>query len=97
MKSIISNEKECFVCGIKEWSGALQRHHCISGVSNRRNSEKYGLWVWLCFEHHTGSREGVHYNRPFEVTLKKLAQIKFEEVNEGGREEFIRIFGKSWL
>jgi hypothetical protein len=97
MKSIISNEKECFVCGIKEWCGALHRHHCINGVSNRRNSEKYGLWVWLCADHHNMSNDGVHFNHPFDVTLKKLAQIRFEEVNEGGRDEFRKIFGKSYL
>ena len=97
MKSIISNEKECYICGVKEWCGALHRHHIIHGIANRKISEREGLWVYLCADHHNATREGVHFNHPFDVTLKKLAQMKWEEVNEGGREQWISIFGKSFL
>lgn len=92
MKSIIQNEKVCYVCGT---TYNLQDHHIIFGTSNRRNSEKYGLKVWLCQNHHTGSA-GVHFNRALDLHLKKLAQEHFE-TEYGDRNEFRRVFGKSYL
>lgn len=92
MDSIIQTEKECFVCGT---TYNLHSHHCIYGTSNRKQSEKYGLKVWLCQEHHTG-REGVHFNKDLDILLKKLSQAHFES-KCGTREDFRRIFGKSYL
>lgn len=59
---------------------------------------EYGCWVYLCAEHHNMSNEGVHFNKPFEIVLKKYCQEKWEDVeNNGTREEFIHTFGKSYL
>jgi hypothetical protein len=91
-KSIIQNSKECYVCGT---TYNLHDHHIIFGTSNRKNSEKYGLKVWLCLEHHTGSA-GVHQNREMDLNLKKVAQQHFE-AKIGTRNEFRSIFGKSYL
>lgn len=92
MKSIIQTEKQCFVCG-KTFN--LHDHHIIYGTSNRKQSEKYGLKVWLCYEHHTGSL-GVHFNKNLDLHLKKLAQEHFE-AKYGARNDFRSIFGKSYL
>jgi hypothetical protein len=92
MKSIIQTEKQCFVCGT---TYNLHDHHIIYGTSNRKQSEKYGLKVWLCQEHHTGSA-GVHFNRDLDLHLKKLAQEHFE-AKYGARNEFRMVFGKSYL
>lgn len=92
MKSIIQNKKECYMCGT---TLNLHEHHVIFGTSNRKNSEKYGLKVWLCQEHHTGSR-GVHFNREFDMHLKKLAQKHFE-AKFGANTSFKTVFGKSYL
>lgn len=91
-ESIIQTEQECFVCGFK---GNLQCHHIIFGNSNRKNSEKYGLKVWLCYEHHEGTH-GVHNDRELDLKIKRIAQQRFEEVH-GTREDFRKIFGKSYL
>lgn len=56
MKSIISNKKECFIC---QSQINLEEHHIFFGNANRRLSEKDGLKVWLCVEHHRGTN-GVH-------------------------------------
>ena len=93
MKSIIQSKKECYVC---ETAFNLHDHHCIYGTANRKNSEKYGLKVWLCAYHHNMSNEGVHFNKELDAHLKKLSQDKFEEIH-GTREEFRKIFGKSYL
>lgn len=92
-KSIISNEKKCFFCGA---TYNLHKHHCWHGTSNRKNSEKYGLWVYLCYYHHNGSNEGVHFNRSADLYLMQLSQIEWEK-KHGERKKFIEIFGKSVL
>ena len=91
MKSILQTEKECFVC---KTTYGLEEHHCIGGTANRKQSEKYGLKVWLCHEHHRGNT-GVHFNKELDLKIKKIAQSTFE--CEHTREEFRAIFGKSWL
>lgn len=73
----------------------LESHHVIYGNSNRKQSEKYGLKVWLCHEHHTGNT-GVHFNKPLDMYLKKLAQKHFE-ANYGDTDDFRKAFGKSYL
>lgn len=91
MKSIIQDEKKCYVCGQYH---RLENHHIIYGTANRKKSEKYGLKLWLYTEHHRGTK-GVHNNRELDLTLKRLAQTVFEETHT--REEFRNIFGKSYL
>ena len=85
------NMDNCMVCG----SPYVQIHHVIYGTANRKQSDKYGLVVPLCQEHHTG-QTGVHFNKKFDLFLKKEAQRKYEQ-KYGNREDFRRIFGKSYL
>ena len=92
MKSNIQTQKECFVCGT---TFNLHDHHIFFGTSNRKQSEKYGMKVWLCQEHHTGSR-GVHFNKDLDLYLKKLAQKRFEALY-GANTSFRQVFGKSYL
>lgn len=91
-RSIIQTEKECYVCGT---TYNLHEHHCIYGTANRKQSEKYGLKVWLCLEHHTGQR-GVHHNKDLDTQLKKLAQARFE-AEYGQNIRFRDVFGKNYI
>lgn len=92
MQSIIQDRKECYVC---RTTYGLHDHHIFYGTSNRKQSEKHGLKVWLCGLDHNMSDAGVHFNKELDTELKQLAQRKFEETHT--REEFRAIFGKSWL
>lgn len=92
-KSIINNERLCFVCGTPQ---DLHRHHIFYGMANRIISEKEGCWVYLCARHHNMTDDGVHHNYAFNITLKKYCQEKWEQKN-GGRSDFINLFGKSYL
>lgn len=92
VQSIIQKEYCCLVC---RTTHNLHKHHCFFGRANRKNSEKYGLTVYLCSRHHNGSDYGVHFNRKLDLNIKEMAQRKFEETHT--REEFREIFGKSWL
>lgn len=73
----------------------LECHHVIMGNPGRKNSEKYGLKVYLTPEHHRG-KNGPHQNRDIDLMLKRLAQRAFERIH-GSREDWMRIFGRNYL
>ena len=84
-RSIMQRTKECYLCR-KEAAAAdyygeltdkgLHRHHVIFGKGYRSLSEKHGLWVYLCYEHHEGST-GVHKNKEINVELRQQAERAF--------------------
>lgn len=90
MKSVVSNERKCWVCGRSE---PLHKHHIYYGNANRRLSEKYGCWVWLCPEHHNMSKWGVHFNKSLDLELKELCQMKLG----WSPEKMIKVFGRNYL
>ena len=92
-KSIVSNEKICFVC---DTPFNIHKHHVFEGTGRRKLSEKYGCWVYLCGYHHNMSNEGVHFNKELELRLKKQCQTTWESLF-GSREEFIKLFGRNYL
>jgi len=51
--------------------------------------------VWLCGRHHNLSNEGVHFNHDLDLSIKRMAQRKFEETYQD--LDFIKIFGKNFL
>lgn len=89
--AIIEDMEHCVVCG----SPYVQIHHIFFGTSNRKMSDKYGYVAPLCREHHTGNT-GVHFNKFLDLYLKQMAQTHFE-ANTGTRNEFRKVFGKSYL
>ena len=90
-KSIISNERECVICR-SEYN--LHKHH-IYGGSRRKNSEKYGCWIYLCAYHHNMSDHGIHFNSNLELKAKAICQHKFEAKHS--HEEFMAVFGRDYL
>ena len=73
----------------------VQEHHIIYGRGNRKLSEKYGLKVYLCYEHHEGSKEGVHFNHENADLLKQIAQRTFMKTYP--ELDFMKIFRKNNL
>ena len=92
MKSILQKDKECFVCRTTQ---NLHKHHIFFNTANRKLSERYGCWCFLCARHHNMSDEGIHFNKSLDLEVKKIAQAEFEKTHT--REEFREIFGRSWL
>ena len=91
-QSIMQNgEPRCFLCGR---TVGLERHHILGGA-NRKWSEKYGLWVYLCGESCHRGTDGAQYNRDLNQRLKRLAQIAFEARHS--HEMWMNVFGKSYL
>lgn len=93
MKSVIQSEKICYICGSHN---GLQEHHCLSGNPNRKLAEKYGLKIYLCYRCHKALHDKDNNDNNFEKQIKILGQKTFESIY-GTREDFIRIFGKSFI
>lgn len=91
-KSIMSNEKVCYICGAYQ---PLHKHHIYGGYGRRQISEEQGCWVYLCLNHHTG-RFGVHNNSELDYGLKRMCQQRWEYLH-GSRDEFRKLFGKSYV
>ena len=92
-KSIMQTDKErCYICGGR----ASEEHHVFHG-SNRKNSDIWGLTVYLCPRCHRTSNTAIHGKdgHEMDVALKKAAQKSFEILHS--HEEFMEIFGKNYL
>lgn len=92
MKSIMQTEKKCYICSSMKM---LENHHIFLS-SNRDNSEKYGLKVYLCYEHHRAPKTGVHHNKMLMDYLHKEGQKAFEKVH-GTNDDFRKIFFINYL
>lgn len=90
-KSIMQSEKRCYLCGRVNY---LERHHVMSGTANRKLSEKYGLWVWLCHDCHTGT-QGAQYDPVKNFHLRAEAQSAFESLY--GHDMWMRTFYKNYI
>ena len=91
MKSIITSCKECYICN----SPNVELHHIFFGTGNRKISDKYGLVVYLCSEHHRG-QSGVHGgNRDLDLDLKRRGQRAFER--KYSHKQFMELIKKNYL
>lgn len=72
----------------------LDEHHVFGG-SNRKNSEEYGLKVYLCNDHHIYGPDAVHNNARIRHELQRTAQREFEK--QHSHKEFMEIFGRNYL
>ena len=97
-------EKECYLCRLAaDRAGyygdlphtGLHRHHVIFGRGNRKKSEHFGLWVWLCVAHHEYGPEAVHTNARIRRQLSQVAQRAFMRVYPS--LDFLQEFGISYL
>lgn len=100
MKSIMHiKDGTCFLCSKLnknvQAKYPLQEHHVVFGTAGRRLSEKYGLKVYLCLDHHLYGPDAVHRNKSVKDYLCKEAQKRFEEIYP--TLSFIAIFGKNYL
>jgi len=72
------------------------RHEIIFGP-HRKKSIEDGLVVFLKPELHNMSKEGVHFNREFDLELKRVAQKTWQEYYNKTAEDFIKRYGRSYL
>ena len=93
-------DETCFLCIYLHFDyqrrRGLEEHH-IFGGPNRTLSEKFGLKVYLCHEHHQNSPESVHNNKDpqYNLLLKQEGQKAF--MKQYPDKDFVKVFGKSYL
>lgn len=92
MRSILQEDKRCYFCGR---TFGLERHHIFAGVANKKLSERYGLWVYLCGATCHRGIDGAQYDRERNQQLKRDAQYAFERTHT--RAEWMKIFRKNYL
>lgn len=88
---------ELGVCYITKMNVA-HIHHVFPGTCRRKICEKYGFVVPLHPALHQWAPDSVHNkpNQGLDLKLKQDCQRYYEE-HYGTREEFIKVFGKSYL
>lgn len=82
------------ICHITGYKGAVP-HHVFNG-SNKALSEKFGFILPLRPDWHTVSNYSIHQDRRLEVKYKAICERYFLN-HYGTQEEFIKLFGRSWL
>ena len=90
-ESILQEVRYCKVCGFEE--PVLARQHVFEGPANRRQSAKYGLWVWVCPDCH----KDIHERPEAYKKLKQDAQEIAMKTYGWSVDDFRRIFGKNYL
>lgn len=90
--SIIQEDMTCcYECG----RYGTEIHHVIYGTANRKLSDRYGLVVGLCYNHHRGM-QGVHNgNKELDMKLKRIGQKAFME--HCPEADFLAVFGRNYL
>lgn len=89
--------KKCWLCGRNGSVDPLDKHHIFCGA-NRKKSEKYGLWVYLCHDRcHIFGPDSVHQNKETMDRLHKYGQRRAMQENGWTIDDFIKKFGKNYI
>lgn len=73
------------------------RHEVFFGTRNRQLSIEDGLIVFLRPEMHNLSKKGVHFDRLFDLYLKRIAEKVWLEYYNKTIEDFIKRYGRNYL
>lgn len=92
-KSIISQEKRCYICGSHQW---IEIHH-VFGAADRNTSDKYGLTVPLCHYCHNEPPNGVHQNKDIRRALQAKTQKIAMKYYAWDIETWRSLFGRNYL
>lgn len=75
----------------------LHRHEAMFGIRNRQKSIDDGIVVFLTPEMHNMSKKGVHFNRGFDLMIKKEAEKRWCQYYGKTIEEWIERYGRNYL
>jgi len=81
----------CAICG----RPYAMTHEVFYGNPNAALSQKWGMTVRLCYDHHQHQSTGVHHNKELNIRLKQKYQQLFED--EQGHDKFMETFGTNYL
>lgn len=86
-----NNLNRCYVTGT---NNDVHIHH-VFGAANKVHSEEYGFMLPLCAEYHNMSDKGIHFDKEFDLRMKRECQ-EYWLNNISSKDEFIKVFGKWW-
>lgn len=90
-------QRVCWLCGRNGRGDPLDKHH-IFGGSNRKKSEKHGLYVYLCHDRcHENGPEAAHRCAATAQKLHEYGQRLAMEENDWTIDDFRREFGKNYI
>jgi hypothetical protein len=72
------------------------RHEVFFGA-NRQKSIRDGLVVFLTPEMHNMSNQGVHFNREFDLYLKRIGQMAWCRYYLKSDADFLKEYGRNYL
>ena len=81
----------CAICG----KPFAMTHEVFYGNPYARFSQDYNMTIKLCYDHHQHHKTGIHFDRAFDLKIKRKYQTVFEK--EHGHEKFIEIFDKDYI
>lgn len=93
--------RECFLCRLDAaefgYEGeliheGLHKHHFMHGTANRKLAESWGLWAYICPNHHRRIHDTDSRDDEF---LIMVGQKRFEQLYS--HEKWMEIFGKNYL
>lgn len=91
----------CIMNKTNKWSNkreiGLHRHEVFFGTANRKKSIEDGLVVYLTPENHNMSDEGVHFNKAFDLELKRAGERIWLDYYGKTEEDFIQRYGRNYL
>ena len=73
------------------------RHEVVFGEGRRQKSIDDGLVVFLTPEMHNASNRGVHFNREFDLYLKRIGEKAWMDYYGKTVEDFIKEYGVNYL
>ena len=89
--------RECWLCGRNGCGDPLDVHHIFT-AANRKKSDYYGLYVYLCHNRcHLNGEEAVHRNRDTMQELHEYGQRLAMEEQGWTVDEFRLEFGKNYI
>ena len=76
----------CEICGS---NNGVELHHILYGNGNRKKCERVETVIFLCYEHHRGTK-GIHGRDGHKLDLKLKQKLQQYYFDEGIREIEVR-------
>lgn len=91
---IYFDDKQCFLCGSRD---RVEMHH-IFGASNRKQSDKEGMTIYLCADCHREGRHAVHNDAKTAQALHAIGELMWIAQHPGTDVwDFVAKYGRNYL
>lgn len=96
---LTTNMNKCVECGKSFERSDLNYHEIFFGSAKRQLSIKYGLVIPLYWReyHNQIESKGIHFNKELCLKWQIKGQLKWMEYYDKTEEDFIKVFGRSYL